>query len=396
MSNKLTVIVDGNYHFHKTLHVYGHAGKDPMLTSERDIEMFMKKIAMDFAFAIRQIGKPDRLILTIDKNSWRKEVEIEENTGYKGNRVKDDSVVNWANFNACMKEFGEILKSFGCIVSTIDGCEGDDLMYYWANKLYEDGEDVVIITGDGDINQLVKHNSTNFITVFNTRSSVRKVVAAPGFREFLDDNQVSLLDSFSFMGSNKDAMKSLIDATELVEIEPNDVLFDKILMGDAGDNVPPIISWQETQKTGKVINKSITAAKLARLKELLSIRGKQMDSKHLYEHAADISREIKNIYDKELTVELAKKRIERNTILVYLSDETIPSRLRDAFEQHYEQTKNLGYPKIEKWDMHTLLANTKYKGSQSFESDVFKAFKSAPPKQKEREIDNDKNSKKLF
>jgi 5'-3' exonuclease len=294
-----------------------------------------------------------------------------------------------------MQEFAGILKEFGCIISEINGCEGDDLMYYWANKLYEDGEDVVIITGDGDINQLTKHNDNNFIVVYNIKSTDRKIVASPGFDEFLADDSVSLFDSFSYMGNNKDVIKTIIDANKLSIVDPKDVLFDKILMGDAGDNVPPILSWQETQKSGRIINRSITTAKLERVKELLEMRGIELDVTKMEEHAKVISQQIKIIYDKEITEEMTANRIKRNTKLVYLSDETIPIEYRNLFEKHYSENKANGYPKIERWDMHTLLGKTKYgQTTNAFESDVFKTFKSAKPKVREDEPDN--TSKKLF
>lgn len=390
---KLNIIFDGNYHFHKSLYVYGHYTSGPLLGSQKDKEMFMRKVATDMAFAVRQFGKPDRVIFTIDHHSWRKQVDIDQNDGYKANRVKDKSQVDWDAFNSILKEYGEILQSHGCITSNINGCEGDDLMYYWAEKLYNDGEDVVIMTGDGDISQLVKHNGQNFIVVYNIKSTNRKIIAAEGFGEFLMDDFVSLLDASSFMGNNKDVIKKVIEKSELEEIDPMDVLFDKILMGDGGDNVPPIIQWEETQKNGKIINRKLTYKKAKRIQELLISRGKTVDSTKLYEHAKDIAHEIKVIYNKEITPELVEKRIRRNTILVYLSDETIPAEYRELFERHYLDVREGGYPRIEKWDMYTLLKGTEWeKAPTAFEADVFAKMGKGtkPPKMTPKE------SKKLF
>jgi len=381
MGKKLNIIFDGNYHLHKSLHVYGHYCKGPLLGSKKDKEMFMRKVATDMAFAVRQIGKPDRLIFTIDDRSWRKDVPIEENSGYKANRVKDENVVDWTVFNETMDEFANILQDFGCIKSNVPGCEGDDLMYFWAERLFENGEDVIIMTGDGDISQLVKHNEKNFIIVYNIKSTNRKIIAAPGFGDFLLKDTVSLLDASSFMGNNKDAIKEVIAASTLEELDPMDVLFEKILMGDGGDNVPPIISWVETQKSGRKINRKLTSTKAKRIKELLEGHGKQVVSTDLVKHAKDIHDQIKIIYDnklpkeviKEFTPELTAKRIKRNTILVYLSDETIPGQYRNAFEKHYLDVCSGGYPRIKKWDMYSLLENTDYiKAPTAFESDVFK------------------------
>lgn len=395
MGNKLSIICDGNYHFHKTLHVYGKHVNGPKLSNKKDKSMFMKKIGMDFAFAMRQLGKPDRVIFTVDDYSWRKDVEIEENIGYKGNRTKDESEVDWVEFNNCIEEFSKILQSFGCIVSKIHGCEGDDLMYYWANKLYENGEDVVIMTGDGDISQLVKHNDNNFITVYNIKSTDRKIIAATGFKDYLMNDTISLFDASSFMINNKDAIKEIINNSALDIIDPADVLFEKVIVGDAGDNVPPIVSWQETQKSGKVITRKITTKKAARIRKLLKSTVNMIDYTNLSEYYKIINQQIKIIYNQDIADEIIKKRIERNTILVYLSDKTIPNQYRKSFEEHYNSTCDSGFPTINKWDVYTLYKGTSYENTSSFESDIFKTL-GKNSKTPATQIINVFDSKKLF
>jgi len=116
--------------------------------------MFIRKIATDMSYAIRAFGKPDRVILTIDSRSWRKDIVVEE-ADYKGHRVKDDTI-DWDSFYKCMNEFAAHLERRGVIVSREERAEGDDLMYLWADRLYEAGQDAVIITGDKDLTQCVR------------------------------------------------------------------------------------------------------------------------------------------------------------------------------------------------------------------------------------------------
>jgi len=178
----MNLIFDGNYLFYKTLFIFGQYGSkgEKVLSSDKDQSMFMRKIATDMAHAIRTFGNPTRVVFTIDSRSWRKEVEIEEG-GYKSNRDKDESVIDWDTFYKLMNEFGEIIAEKGYIVSREPRAEGDDLMYLWADEFFNNGEDSVIITGDKDMYQVVKCNNVNFIAVYNPNSKTRKIVGPTGF-----------------------------------------------------------------------------------------------------------------------------------------------------------------------------------------------------------------------
>jgi hypothetical protein len=109
----MNLIIDGNYMFYKTLFIFGSYTKGGrVLESKTDQEMFIRKIATDMSHAIRTFGNPTRVIFTIDSRSWRKEIEIEEG-GYKSNREKDETKIDWDSFYKCMNEFGQILKAKG-------------------------------------------------------------------------------------------------------------------------------------------------------------------------------------------------------------------------------------------------------------------------------------------
>ena len=131
MSNKLNLIIDGNNHFHKSLYATGNYSKGKMLGTQKDKDMYMRKLAMDLAYAIRFFSAPDRVVFTMDDHSWRKNVDmLGQNDGYKANRVRDDSAVDWDAFNEVNRDFFSILADKGFISSTLYGCEGDDLMYW--------------------------------------------------------------------------------------------------------------------------------------------------------------------------------------------------------------------------------------------------------------------------
>ena len=166
----MTLIFDGNYLFYKTLFIFsGYSSGKKLLEDEKDQAMFMRKIATDMSHAIRAFGNPDRIVFTIDSRSWRKDIEIEDGA-YKGTRTRDETAVDWNTFYKCMNEFGEILSKKGIIVSKEERAEGDDLMFLWADRFFQAGEDSVIITGDKDLTQCIRMNDKNFVVVYNPNS----------------------------------------------------------------------------------------------------------------------------------------------------------------------------------------------------------------------------------
>lgn len=382
MGNKLTIIVDGNNHFHKSLYVTPKQSKGRMLGTQRDKEMYIRKLAMDLAFAIRMFGAPDRIVFTMDGFSWRKNIDmLEQNDGYKANRVRDDSAVDWDAFNEVNRDFFDILSTKGFISSNLKTCEGDDLMYFWAKKYFEAGEDVVIFSGDGDITQLVKFNNKNFVCVFNTKSTSRQIIGAPGFGKWIEkkmelpDNILDMFLNDDLVPDSCEIINKVIASTKLVEVNPEDVLYEKIVSGDGGDNVPPIVSWETTQKSGKIITNKISGQKAAKIKEMIYKLG-DVDVTNLQNYAKHFKRAIKEVYDKDFDEQLLHDRLKRNTTLVLLSDTTIPSDIQNQFEDHYINYINHGAPKLQKMDMGALLEGSKWWAeARGFDADVFSGAK---------------------
>lgn len=376
--SKLNIVVDGNNHFHKSLYATGNYSKGRMLGTQKDKDMYIRKIAMDLAYAIRFFGAPDRIIFTMDAYSWRKDVPIDQNDGYKANRVRDNSAVDWDAFNEVNLDFFNILADKGFICSNLTGCEGDDLMYFWQKKFYEDGEDVVIISGDGDISQLVKYNEKNFVCVFNTKLSERKIVGALGFGDWLDKKlaePVNVFDVFmtsDFVPSSYDIIKRVINSTRLLEVEPTDVIFEKIICGDSGDNIPSIWTWETSQKNGKIINNKISWKKASQIREMIIEHENNIDVHNLSRYIDIFIKGIKKTCNKDADEQIVKKRLERNTQLVILSHDTIPIIIQNQFEKHYINYKEQGAPKLTKMDMQSLLENSKYwNGPKTIEADIF-------------------------
>lgn len=243
----INVLIDGNYIFHKTFGVFGGYGnKNPedILGSENEQSMFIRKISTDLCASLRSIPVGGKLVFTADSRSWRKDVEI-EGGGYKSNRVKDEEV-DWTVFFHLLESFGNHLEKMGFIFSKVTGAEGDDLLYFWADYLNTKGQNCIILSGDKDMHQLARWKNDNWTIVWNANSKKNTLSVPQGWVEkWLNRKEnPSIFEMSSVMDPDKEKMKEFVQKNEVIEINPRDFIFIKMLIGDKGDAVPGI--WEST------------------------------------------------------------------------------------------------------------------------------------------------------
>ena len=166
------VVIDMNNMLFRSMFVLSGFGKSQYtFDSQKEQEELMRKLSTDMSFIIRLIN-PSRVIFAVDGKSWRKGITIEENEGYKGQR-KQAAHINWDNIFKIMDEFLEICEDNGMITTRIDAAEADDILVLWRNELlFNQQQNVVMVSGDEDIRQLVSPYMTDdkkriFATVFN-------------------------------------------------------------------------------------------------------------------------------------------------------------------------------------------------------------------------------------
>lgn len=300
---KITYLIDGNYYLHKTLSVCGAFDKnDPMFLvtddedkKEKNKNSLLHKLTMDLCSDVRKASSIiDEIIITMDDYSWRndffnnksyssyepdfdkdgnlldlegniiatadeyKQAESEQqkrfhdiaslSIDYKGNRVKDKSF-NWEFVYYIFDEFLTDISNI-CKVKRvrIPGCEGDDLIFAISSYYVSLGKSVMIYSGDNDLKQLISHNNINDSFVIHYKKTESKIVMTNETAKYLshkDDNgsmhNVSLGIS-RFSNSN---------GIELVVEDPFEIVFTKVLKGDAGDNVRPVIIEPRQFASGK-------------------------------------------------------------------------------------------------------------------------------------------------
>ena len=212
----MNLLFDGNYLFHKTFSVFStyYRGEDMgvVLQDKEKRQVLLRKCVIDMCYAINKFKDVKRVAFTIDSSSWR--YELYANYKYSLTKVKD---VFYPQFLECLNAFEELLRKRGIIVSRVQGAEGDDLMYVWSLYFgYCLDEELVIITGDSDIRQMMTRN----VSLFANNSKNLKMYCVPEkevfWNEYLDTD------------------------IEVVPVKPFEILLYKVIMGDTSDNIPKL------------------------------------------------------------------------------------------------------------------------------------------------------------
>ena len=372
---------------------------------ENRVNRLVQKCLMDIFAGIKSFGKINRYIYVSDGNSWRKNVEIEENNGYKSNRkvLKDKSYIDYKYlYTELYNVIKLLLKSNNIEVYNVSIAEGDDLMALFAKKFLEKGESTICKTADKDMYQICEVKNGNFIAIFNPVNKDKKIVSVKGFKKLIYEKNtntgfehlfnVKIQNVKSF---DTTQIKQLIsNGCELVEIDTTLHVFTKILQGDDGDAVPPCYleySKSICKKTGqeKSRRKLISGKKLKYIYENFS----EYDVKTLYK--SDILREklakivletyITKTSNKTEDIKLIKSiayKLKRNIILMTLQKFVMPTELLLNFEKIWEKNDN-NTNKYKPTNYHKILENTKYANvsknkktnKKTFDNDnIFKKF----------------------
>jgi 5'-3' exonuclease len=397
------LVFDMNNMLFRSMFVLNGFGKAQYtFDSQREIDELMRKIAMDISFLIR-LTNPSRVIIAKDDRSWRKNISIEENEGYKGTR-KQSEFINWTNVFRVLDEFLEIAEDNGMIVSKIPDAEADDIVAMWKNELlYNQKQHVIMVSGDEDIRQLVDStvddNGKNvFACVFNPfkqgKNAARKLYVVPDlFNEWLNETEVSdIWNMNASIDVDKGDFKRIVE-TDDVRAEETDgtlIAMRKVFCGDDGDNIPAIYTWVKTTGSGTEKETRITNAPFEKIYESLKTSpDESIDHKILMQRKAKVLQGIHKVAKHEPPFDI-EKRLERQIKLVVLDKDLFPEKIVERFEKEKEGHLTKPRPDIAGINMNTFLQGTRYvkvsKGGTGTgnESSIFK------------EIDRLTNSKSLF
>jgi 5'-3' exonuclease len=389
MTGKYTLVFDGNFWLHKTYFIGQKikTGKPFNFIDEPDADknLLLWKLATDFASEIKRFeGVVNRVVYTVDSSSWRKKFL---DTQYKANRVKSDSI-NWNAIYECHNEFIEALEKSGVIISRVKGAEADDLIFAWTSILNQNGQNAIIISGDNDLLQLVnKDNSSGANTLYYNKFD-KDIHVFPKFQDWLaveDSNTTH--DIFNLpldlMSNVKQSLRDIIKNGKMKshEVNVNEFLFRKILIGDSGDNVPPLHTVVKETKAGPRTY-GVTDRHVNEINSKFKEDKVYINQSHFFthEHIHNICSIAKDVIKIDKPVEEIYERWITNRDLVYLHNNCIPKEVTELMIETVEtnqkkilsgiQVSNL----MNKDSILGFSSYTKEKKTEFNESGIFKSL----------------------
>jgi 5'-3' exonuclease len=346
MTGKYTLVFDANFFLHKTYFIGQKikTGKPFNFIDEpeSDKNLLLWKLAMDFASEIKRFeGVVNRVVYAIDSSSWRKKFL---DTQYKANRVKSESI-NWNAIYECHTEFATALEKCGVIVSRVKGAEADDLIFAWTSVLNQNGQNAIIISGDNDLLQLVnKDNSSGANTIYYNKFD-KDIHVFPKFQNWIEvDDHKTTHDIFNLpldlMSNVKQSLRDIIKSNKMKhhEVNVNEFLFRKILIGDSGDNVPPLHTVVKQTKAGPRTY-GVTDKHVNEINSRFKDDKVYINQSHFFtnEHIYNICSIAKDVIKIDRTVEEIYERWIINRDLVYLHNNCIPKEVTSLMLEDIEQ-----------------------------------------------------------
>lgn len=329
--NKLTLIIDGNWllrsrasamlnKFDKSLpdEYISNSGKD-----------FQDLMAKSINIVINRFKDIDNIVIVADGGSWRKQItqpSIIKNITYKGNRTTEDNI-NWNAIYDNFKQFTDNCVKLGITCSWQYNIEGDDWIWYWSRYLNSTGTHCMIWSSDNDLKQLVQidKNTRAFTCWYNDKNGL-------WLPDILDNTEVDDIDFFmtpQYSSSVLENVKSKI-YKNIHYIDPQTIILDKIICGDSGDNIQPVLS---VIKNGRKF--SITSKMFNEIKENLNIRNVD-DVKNNIQNLSKSIIGIKKLSNSQTTEQNLIDMINYNTIMVWLDESTIPQSIQqNMIQQEY-------------------------------------------------------------
>lgn len=370
-----TLLLDANFFLYSRLFVLpGGTVTKPLLSDEKSRGVFMRKLATDFSSEIRKMSSfVNRVVVCKDARSWRK--DMFPDAEYKGTRTKNETI-DWENVFKIFDEFEGYLKKLGIEFIKTEGAEADDLIYAWRSELNSNGENVIIWSGDKDLMQLVCYlPSENSYTLWYD-SVHSKLGVYPGFIKWLEsiNKNIDTTDIFSMdkIDPSAESLNNFIKNHDLkvIDIFADEFVFHKILTGDKSDNVPAVVTWEKTSKTGVTRNYSLSEKMsqkvLEKFKKELNYGNFITPYFFNEECINDLVFLIKEVVNRSTSKEI-QENLNRNIKLMLLNPNTIPQGIQnDMFEQIEKMNQfdhRIDFVKIVK--MQSILEGTKYINSAS-------------------------------
>ena len=317
--NNCTLLIDGNWLLVSRFSVIngGFEKSSSEFVKEHSQTELQELMAKSINVVLNRFPIIDNIILVTDGGSWRKQLPIPkslENVTYKGNRSQSKEL-DWKYIYGALNNLSDQCKELGITVSNHSSIEGDDWIWYWSRRLNSEGTSCIIWSSDNDLKQLVQtSDNTSFTAWYNERNGV-----------WFDDTQNEVFeDDIDFFMSPIKCKSPLLNdlktaARNVSYINPDDIIMEKIICGDAGDNIKSVAKVYRGSKTYKVSNKMWSDIRktlnINTLEDFLGSRNKIVGS------ITDVKK------FNECPVSDILEMIDYNIKLVWLHEDVIPETI---------------------------------------------------------------------
>jgi len=382
---RFTLIIDGhNFFFRSLWSTFRQGGKSKVLSTQKDMDTFEKKLMVDFCSVIKQVNPIiNDVVFIMDSHSWRKDLLLQQE--YKGNRKKVQEDIDKNNFNKVISNFADTLRSVGVKVSQVERSEGDDLIYAWSEYLFNEGKSSLILSTDRDLNQLVKCvNGVHIIQYGPVNNKLWVSETSDKEIKKLSNRQITqenLFNEYFTISIENDPFERFVEGVNIEVVDPEKVRFMKIVGGDTSDNIFPVYYKAATEETrAKGLGPKTVEKIYDQFKDKL---GCEFDY-HIYGQEdtikllCNVIYDVAKINDEEFTRRMLFENIKTNTSLVSLTDESIPEDVitNMGTDIEIENAKNPAI--LSKITKETIFSKSRfkdYKTSIQMRSNVMKGIK---------------------
>ena len=335
--NNLTLVCDMNYVLMSRFSVVGGFNKgapEKILTSSQ--HNLTDMLARSINIMLNRFPVVDNIILVGDGGSWRKQLPVPcqlRGIKYKGNREKQEEI-DWGHVFNALNDLMINARGVGVTVSQTLSAEGDDWVWYWSRRLNSQGTNVLIWSIDKDLQQLVQRLPDGTFTAWY---SDRTGLCLPNY--YADKKELDPMDFFmspvQFDENIVDNLK-MSSGGKVIYVNPDDVVIEKVLCGDSGDNIKAVVRYEKGGRTYR-----FSEGDLKKYQEHDIPMTTVADLKECREDIADWI-----IHNKKFSQYKFKKKdilemLDYNIKLVWLNSETIPDPVVQSMNEAEYKTVDI-------------------------------------------------------
>lgn len=341
---RFTLIIDGHNFFYRSLWNVFKQGKNKILSTQKEKDIYEKKLMIDFCNVIKQMSSViNDIVFVKDSHSWRKDMLLQQE--YKGNRKKNLDNIDKDGFNEIINLFTTTIERMGIKVSQVEQSEGDDLIFAWTDTLFQNGKSSLIFSTDKDLTQLVK--CVDGVHIIQYAPLSNKLYVSQESKDFIDslDKNTELTPENLFgeaftISIENDPFRKMVSEMNVEVVEPEVVRFTKVVGGDSSDNIYPVYYKPATAESRAKGLGEKTVEKI--YNEFRKRLGCQFNytiysNDDALKMLCNVIYEVAKINDEKFTKRMLFENIKTNSKLVSLTNESIPDYVMNDMDANISE-----------------------------------------------------------